>query len=314
MIPSYNCSQYLRPALESVLLQDPGPELMQIEVIDDCSTDEDVEALVREIGKGRVGFFRQKENVGSLRNFETCLKRSKGLLIHLLHGDDLVKPGFYREIENLFDQYPAAGAAFTAVSYIDKNGIEWFDHKKVSEKSGIIENWLYKIAQVQWVEPPAMVVKRSVYEKLGSFFAVHYGEDWEMWIRIAAHFPVVFSPSYLALYRKHDDNISSRALLSGQNIKDIQKVIEIVQEYLPVDQRKKLKKAARKNFSIYFANISDQIFHHHNNSPAAIFQAKNALRMDVNTTTFFSLIKLYAKYFIGWKRKEKGTIGRAKKK
>src|SRR5947207_15605375 len=77
MIPSYNCARYLRHALKSVLAQDPGPEKMQIEVVDDCSTDEDIAALVLEIGQGRVGIYRQEANIGSLRNFETCLNRSK---------------------------------------------------------------------------------------------------------------------------------------------------------------------------------------------------------------------------------------------
>ena len=35
MIPTYNCAALLRQTLESVLAQDPGPEVMQIEVIDD---------------------------------------------------------------------------------------------------------------------------------------------------------------------------------------------------------------------------------------------------------------------------------------
>jgi glycosyltransferase involved in cell wall biosynthesis len=276
---------------------------MQIEVIDDCSTDEDVAALVEEIGKGRVNHFRQEQNVGSLRNFETCLKRSKGVFIHLLHGDDLVLPGFYKEIEQLFTQYPSAGAAFTAVSYIDTNGKIWFHDKRVAENAGIIEDWLFKISKIQWVEPPAMVVKRSVYEKLGSFYAVHYGEDWEMWIRIAAHFPVAFSPSYLALYRKHPNNISTQSLLSGQNIRDIQKVIEIAQHYLPPGRRKNLKQSATRNFSKYFANISHQIFRDHDNAKAALHQGWMALKMHANSTTFFSLIKLYVKYMIRWKQK-----------
>src|SRR5450432_3794920 len=119
MIPSYNCSDYLRKTILSVLAQDPGVDKMQIEVVDDHSLDDDVEALVAEIGKGRVKFFRQESNVGSLRNFETCLNRSVGEWVHILHGDDLVNPGFYTEIEGLFQQFPNAGAAFTGYFHIN---------------------------------------------------------------------------------------------------------------------------------------------------------------------------------------------------
>ncbi len=99
MIPTYNCSHYLIDNIRSVLAQDPGPEHMQIEVVDDFSTDADIESIVLEIGKGRVRYYRQPENVGSLRNFETCINRATGNYIHLLHGDDQVSNGFYAEIE-----------------------------------------------------------------------------------------------------------------------------------------------------------------------------------------------------------------------
>src|SRR4051812_16972297 len=72
MIPSYNCLQYLRRTIESVLVQDIGVEKMQIEVVDDCSSDGDVQKLVEEVGAGRVQFYQQPQNRGSLRNFETC--------------------------------------------------------------------------------------------------------------------------------------------------------------------------------------------------------------------------------------------------
>jgi glycosyltransferase involved in cell wall biosynthesis len=120
MIPAYNCSQYLIENILSVLQQDPGPLQMQIEVVDDSSTDTDVEALVKEAGKGRVGYYRQPENVGSLRNFETCLNRATGHYIHILHGDDKLRNGFYNEIEKLFAAFPEAGAAFTGFTFIDE--------------------------------------------------------------------------------------------------------------------------------------------------------------------------------------------------
>ncbi len=168
-----------------------------------------MEAIVKDIGKGRIEFFRQTENVGSLRNFETCINRSRGQLIHILHGDDMVKPGFYHEIENLFKKHPSIGAAFTGLTAIDeKNGFVYHNNH-VRDTPGIIEDWLLTIAAKQRLQVCAMVVKRSVYEGLGSFYAVHYGEDWEMWARIATKFQVAYSPKDLALYRVHNNNIST---------------------------------------------------------------------------------------------------------
>ena len=54
MIPTYNCATFLRTTLESVLAQDPGPEQMQIEVVDDHSTEDDPAVVVRALGAGRA--------------------------------------------------------------------------------------------------------------------------------------------------------------------------------------------------------------------------------------------------------------------
>src|ERR1700740_632053 len=94
MIPTFNCAKYLRETLASVLAQDPGPEQMQIEVVDDCSDKDDPAGGVKELGRCRVLFHRKSVNEGAIQNFNTCLERSRGHLIHVLHGDDLVEPGF----------------------------------------------------------------------------------------------------------------------------------------------------------------------------------------------------------------------------
>ena len=307
MIPSYNCSRYLGDTIQSVLMQDQGPAKMQIEVIDDHSTDADIEALVKDIGKGRVGFFRQEKNRGSLRNFETCLNRSKGRWIHLLHGDDLVRPGFYEEIESLFNKFPEAGAAFTGFTDIDANGKLLYSNKKILDQPGIIYDWLLEIARSQKIQPPSIVVKRNVYEQLGGFFGVHYGEDWEMWVRIAANFPVAHSPKHLALYRIHSNNITSRSFLSGQSITDINKVIDIIQEYLPEEEKKSVRNYAKRHFSKYFARMSDKIYHDHKHPQIAIRQAERALKMDLNNTTLFFLLKMYIKRLIRYEHKNQTT-------
>ena len=301
MIPAYNCSEYLRGNIQSILQQDPGPGIMQIEVVDDASTDTDVESLVREIGQGRVGYYRQPENVGSLRNFETCLNRATGLYIHLLHGDDEVRNGFYKEIENLFTEFPEAGAAFTGFTFVDELNLRLYDNDTLLEKPGIIDNWLYLIARTQLVQVPAMVVKRSVYEKLGSFYAVHYGEDWEMWARIAAQYPVAHSPERLALYRVHQNNITSRYFLSGQSMTDALSVVDIIQTYLPPAERSGAKQYTKKHLSVYFALTSNKIYHDFGKPHIALKQAKRAMKMHFNKTTFYYWLKIRMKILVGYK-------------
>lgn len=246
MIPAYNCSQYLSETIQSVLQQDMGVDLMQIEVVDDCSTDSHVEELVRKVGKGRVSYFRQKQNVGSLRNFETCISRSRGKYIHLLHGDDRAKIGYYDSITELFERFPEAGAAYCAWDYLTSDGA-YSRHSRIeAEEQGILENWLYKLAEHPRLQYVAMTVKREVYEKLGSFYLVHYGEDWEMWARIAQHYPTAYTPESLAEYREHKNSITWQSYENGQNIKDLAKVTAVIVSYLPKkDQRKMIRKSRK---------------------------------------------------------------------
>ncbi len=300
MIPSYNCIHYLRDTIESVLKQAPSAEEMQIEVVDDYSTDADVEALVNELSNGRVSFYRQSKNVGSLRNFETCINRARGERIHILHGDDVVKPGFYDEIHGLFEEYSDIGAAFTRSRDFDENNNVLWESPEILKEPGIIDNWLFQIAEEQKLQTPSIVVKRSVYENLGAFFGVHYGEDWEMWTRIAAHYKVAYSPKPLAYYRVHNTNITSNSFVTGRNIKDMVHVINTIQNYLPPEHRSALKRKAKRKYAYYITVKAHQL-HYINDSRSALLQVWKAFQLHGDQRTFYHLLNLSFKVLSGWK-------------
>ncbi len=279
-------------------MQDPGAQRMQIEVVDDASTDLDTEALVSAIGKGRIGYFRHPENIGSLRNFETCINRSRGHYIHILHGDDFVEEGFYNKVEELFTKFPGAGSACTGYREINENGTFISNSRLKIPGDSILEDWLNIIAQQQLLQPPAVVVKRSVYEQLGSFYAVTYGEDWEMWVRIASRYPVAHTPERLANYRNHTKSISSFSLLTGQHIKDISTVISIIGNYLPHHNRKKIIDDSRRNWSHYFARTSDKTYGMYRQPKLALRQSLTALRLHHNKTTLYFFIKTCIKVML----------------
>lgn len=249
MIPTHDCAAALTTTLRSVLVQDPGEAAMQIEVVDDHSTADDPEAVVRAVAPGRVRFFRQPANVGHTRNFNTCLDRAEGELVHLLHGDDAVLPGFYERMGAVLDAHPEVGAAFCRHVVMDEHGTWLSLAPLVAGRSGVVPGWFDRIATGQLLQAPAMVVRREVYEAVGGFDQriPYYGEDWEMWTRIAAHRPVWYETGTLACYRVHTRSLSGRTVRTGQNMRDLRLVIDMNRELMPADRADELTRRSREN-------------------------------------------------------------------
>ena len=308
MIPVYNCSEFLPDTLRSVLQQAPAAGVMQIEVIDDFSTDADVEKLVNEIGKGRITYYRQPQNVGSVRNFETCLNRSAGHFIHLLHGDDKVKPGFYTKMESLFQQFPQAGAAFCNYQFIDHNGKFAYNNMQEAPQDGILEDFLYIMAERCATQYVSLAVKREVYEKLGGFYGRFYGEDWIMWARIAKDYPVAYTPDFLAEYRLHGSNISANRFRTAENFNDIREVLTQINTYLSPARRAEMMQKGLQNYARYAIGNSEYIWHVSRDKATVRAQIKGALRMWKDGGMLRKAAKMYLKMWLHPFRKLIGNV------
>src|SRR5262249_31018340 len=235
MIPTYNCASYLYETLASVLAQDLGPDVMQIEVVDDHSTKDDPEAVVKKMGGDRVSFYRQPENVGYIGNFKTCLQRSRGELIHLLHGDDIVRNGFYRKLQRVFEQNPEIGAAFCRYILMDEQGLWQYISRLDQPETGVLHNALEQIVVGNPVQAVSIAVKREVYEKLGGFDQrfVCACEDWEMWARIALYCPIGYEVEPLAVYRyMRIGSLTKNSVRSGKYAQDIRLAHKIIASHL----------------------------------------------------------------------------------
>jgi glycosyltransferase involved in cell wall biosynthesis len=296
MIPTYNCANYLTETLQSVLAQDPGRELMQIEVVDDCSTQDDPEAIARALAGDRVSFYRQPQNVGHILNFDTCLQRSHGKLIHLLHGDDLVLPGFYGKLQTGFDRHPKVGAAFSRNGFIDELS-NWTGLSDLeSPQSGILTNWLARIAVRQLIQTPSIVVRREVYEQLGGFDRRMkcWGEDWEMWVRIAAQYPFWYESQPLALYRQRATSLTGNSVRTGENIQDVRRAIDIMRAYLPAPTAAALNRNALQNYASYAWSTAGSFIKARDRT-AAIAQIREAIACHFSFSTLAVLLKLSLK-------------------
>jgi hypothetical protein len=210
-------------------------------------------------------------------------------------------PGFYDEILALFNEFPRVGAAFTEFQYINERGLPIWKHQPLTSERGLLKNWVKSVALRQNAEISAMVIKRSTYEKLGSYFGAEHGEFWEMTVRIAAHAELAYIPKVLANFRIHGKALHSEALKTGKNIEDVTKIIGIIRAYLPLEIREEVNAKSKKYFSQHFAQLSHKVYHELNDTGAALKQAWGALVLDINWISLKYAMLLFFKYLIGYK-------------
>jgi glycosyltransferase involved in cell wall biosynthesis len=252
MIPSYNRIKYLEAALGSVLAQDPGVGVMQIEVVDDASTIEDPEPLVRQMGGDRVVFFRRSRNVGQFGNLNTCIERARGKWVHILHSDDMALPGFYERFRSALRDRDDLGAAFCRHAIIDGNGRRLRTSVLERDTPGQLPDYIEKIGASPRLQFPSIVVRRAVYEKLGGFrLDLPCAGDWEMWVRIAASYPLWYDPEILAAYREHTYTVTGKVMTTGENIVDNRRCVEICHAYLPPDRADAISRRGKEWAAIY---------------------------------------------------------------
>jgi glycosyltransferase involved in cell wall biosynthesis len=260
MLTVHRRTQYLAEALRSVLAQAPRPEEMQIEVVSDGvedATQEQIEAIVRRAAGDRVTLYRQMNRAGHPEVFNVCVRRARGLWVHLLHDDDWVAPGFYKALAQGIAGARDAGAAFSRHTIIEEDGRVVRLSLLERETAGIIEGWLERIAWCCRLQTPSMVVRRDAYERLGGYCRqAGSAFDWEMWQRIAAHYPVWYEPRPLAFFRQGRESESARVKTSGEQIADTRAAIDIANRYLPPEMANTLSRGAGEYYALWALELA----------------------------------------------------------
>jgi glycosyltransferase involved in cell wall biosynthesis len=222
MISTYNSGRYIRRTLESVLRQDPGPDEMQIEVVDGCSTRDDPEKIVQELGKGRVTFYRLPCNRGAAHTINVCVHRSRGRWVHNLQGDDMVLPGFYDAYKAVIQAYRQVLTVVGQVIIIDDCD-RWMRIQGPTPPvgGGILVDFFEAQAWQQLVRCPSVVVRRDAYEKIGGFCTLFRSvTDWDMWFRLGQLAPVACVSYPYSLYRRHEESETNHLMESATHVRE----------------------------------------------------------------------------------------------
>ncbi len=207
VIPLFNKGPHIARAIESVLCQ--SEQRFEIIVVDGQSTDEGVE-VVKSITDPRVALHDQKgRGVSSARN-EGVLQSCSNM-IAFLDADDEWMPDHLETLLRLRNRYPGAGA-YTTAYCIKKNGskIEPAEFYKIIEGDleGLMPNYFKSAA---FGSPPiwtsAACVPKSILLEMGGFATdAWWGEDIDLWGKIALKYPIAFSHYGRSIY--HTDALN----------------------------------------------------------------------------------------------------------
>jgi glycosyltransferase involved in cell wall biosynthesis len=230
---------------------------MQIEVVDDASTLDDPAAVVQRIGRGRVGYFRQPRNFGASGNFTTCVRRSAGEWVHVLHSDDMVMPGYYERYRQQIEACPAA--RMVAAQTINTDASERYIGvtQPVETNDGYMRDPAFVIAKTNPLRCVSVVIARDAYEHAGGFHPdLAHANDWEMWTRMASLGPVAWVDEPLGLYRSHPDSDTNRLHRSMAYLDDCLAATEVIAGHFDdPDRRRQARLAARRSVSDYALGV-----------------------------------------------------------
>jgi glycosyltransferase involved in cell wall biosynthesis len=193
IIPAYNVAPWIGETLESVLAQDlPSLEII---VVDDGSTD-DTAGVVAKFGQ-YVRYVRQ-DNAGQGAARNRGIRLAQGDYIAFVDGDDVWLPNKLRL------QWDALQSGFNwvysdAEAFDDKTGQVMYAFSQLGRLYGgdVLEPLLLN----NFIASPTPLVKRTVLEEVGCFNLRNRGEDFDLWLRIAARYPIALVNRPLARYR-----------------------------------------------------------------------------------------------------------------
>jgi glycosyltransferase involved in cell wall biosynthesis len=203
-IPVYNGGRTIAAALQSVFAQTYTD--YEVIVIDDGSTDDTAAQVAKWAGRVR---YEYQSNSGPASARNEVLKYASGRYIAFLDADDIWLPRKLERQIAYFDRYPDTGLLHTAalVSHAPTHAaLDALDTATIDDATTldpprrVYSDLFHGRLNISTL---TVMASRDVLLACGGFDERRelHVEDWDLWLRVAARFPVGFLDAPLAVHR-----------------------------------------------------------------------------------------------------------------
>lgn len=207
VLPTYNQARYLPAALDGIFSQ--TYRNWELIVVNDGSTDE-TPAVLAEYQR-RYEFTLISQANGGLPNaLNVGFARARGEYLTWTSSDNITKPAMLDVLVASLDAHPEMGLVYADWDVIDEAG-------HVVARAYSCEHDRPLLFMANYVNA-CFLYRRECAERVGLYDDhVRGGEDWDYWLRISKHYPLLHVPESLYEYRVHGESLTAR---SGQLVQE----------------------------------------------------------------------------------------------
>ena len=211
-IPTYDRADMVGDAIRSALAQTyPAIEVI---VVDNASAD-NTATVVASFHDPRLRFERNEKNLGLFGNFNRCITLARGSLVHILHSDDTIPPGFTQACVNVFLAHPEVGMTFTPAVVMGgaPGGQPTTGGDRVFHPP---EGFSAILRDRGLVACPSVMVRKEVYSEIGPFSTDYpYSADLYEWLRLGRVHAIARVGGTFVSYRQGTHTESYRLLFES---------------------------------------------------------------------------------------------------
>jgi glycosyltransferase involved in cell wall biosynthesis len=198
VVPLYNKAPYIERCARSVLVQTAGD--FELVVVDDGSTDGGG-AIVEALADSRIVLLRQ-ENRGRSAARNRGIAAARAALIAFLDADDEMGPAYLEAMLGLRRRFPQAGLYATGYrkSFHGHFTVQVSVQPDGRTQPMLIDNY-FDYAPQYIVCSSNVALPRTVLDEFGGFAVQEsWGEDTDLWGRVALRYPLAYDPAFYNTY------------------------------------------------------------------------------------------------------------------
>lgn len=204
--PSLNQAEFLEQTIQSVLDQNYEP--LEFIIIDGGSTDGSVDVIRRY--QGHLAYWISEKDRGQSHAINKGLKMASGEVISWLNSDDLYLPHTLHTVADYFRRNDSALIHGQTILF----GAGFKERVNGAEQKDLRVRYL---AGIPFPQPSSFFRRRVLLEVGFLDETLHYGMDYDLFVRVALNYQLLSVEDIFTKYRLHGD---SKSIAQGRAFAD----------------------------------------------------------------------------------------------